>query len=81
VYLYAAATRSRNRTGWIAFWALVVFLVGIYIANMLGPPPPSARAIGVAGLAMWLLIPWAVWIDRNREPAPEPGRGAATPSS
>jgi membrane-bound metal-dependent hydrolase YbcI (DUF457 family) len=83
VYLYAAATRARNRTGQIAFWAFVVFLVGIYIANMLGPPPPSARAIGVAGLAMWLFIPWAVWIDRNREPVHGPGRSAiaATPSS
>ncbi len=68
VYLYATGTRARNRTGRVALWALVVFLVGIYIANM-GPPPPSARAIGAAGLLMWLFIPWAVWIDRNREPA------------
>ncbi len=68
VYLYASGTRARDRTGSIVFWALVVFLAGIYIANM-GPPPPSARAIGVAGLLMWLFIPWAVWIDRHREPA------------
>jgi hypothetical protein len=67
VYLYASATRARNRTGRFAFWALVVFLAGVYLANM-GPPPPSARAVGAAGLSMWLFIPWAVWIDRNREP-------------
>jgi hypothetical protein len=66
VVLYATATRPRNRTGRIAFWALVLFLAGTYLANM-GPPPPSARAIGVAGLLMWLFLPWAVWIDRNRE--------------
>jgi hypothetical protein len=66
-YLYAAGTRPQNRAGRIAFWALVVLLVVIYLANM-GPPPPSARAIGAVGLLMWLFIPWAVWIDRNREP-------------
>jgi len=67
VYLYATGTRARTRTGRVGFWALVLLLVGIYAANM-GPPPPSARAIGAAGLLMWLFIPWAVWIDRNREP-------------
>lgn len=67
VSLYAARTRARNRTGRVALWALVAFLVLVYVANM-GPPPPSARAIGMAGLLMWLFIPWAVWIDRNRAP-------------
>jgi hypothetical protein len=50
VYLYATGTRARNRTRRIAFWALVVFLVGTYVANIVGPPPPSDRAIGMAGL-------------------------------
>jgi hypothetical protein len=68
VYLYASGTRARTLTGGIAFWTLVVFLTGVYIANM-ATPPPSARAIGMAGLLMWLFIPWAVWIDRHREPA------------
>jgi hypothetical protein len=36
---------------------------------MIGPPPPNARAIGWAGLAMWLFVPWGFWIDRHREPA------------
>ena len=69
VYLYATGTRPENRTGRFALWELVIFLVGIYIANM-GPPPPSARAIGIAGLLMWLFIPWASWIDRNRQVVP-----------
>ena len=67
VYLYASGTKARNRTGRFAFWALVAVLVGIYTANALGPPPPSSTAIGVAGLATWLFIPWAIWIDRNRD--------------
>ncbi len=75
VYLYATATRARNRTGRVAFWALVAVLAVIYVANVVGPPPPGPRAIGAAGLLMWLFVPWAVWIDRNREIVG--GRGAA----
>jgi len=68
VVLYATGTRARNRTGRLAFWALVVVLVTLYVLN-LGPPPPSARAVAAAGLLMWLFIAWGAWIDRNREPA------------
>jgi hypothetical protein len=70
VYLYARTTRPRSRTGRYALWALVGSLTAIYVANVMGPPPPGPGAIGAAGLAMWLFVPWAVWIDRNREVAP-----------
>lgn len=70
VVLYATGTRARNRTGSVAFWALVAVLAALYAANLAGPPPPSARAIGAAGLLLWLFVPWAVWVDRNREPVP-----------
>jgi membrane-bound metal-dependent hydrolase YbcI (DUF457 family) len=69
VYLYWKSTRPRNRVGAFAFWSLVVFLIAIYAANILGPPPPSDRAIGAAGLALWLFVLWAAWADRNRAPA------------
>jgi hypothetical protein len=74
VWLYAAGTRPRNRTGAVSLWILVALLTATYAANAVGPPPPSAAAIGLAGLLMWLFVPWAVWIDRNREPRPEPPR-------
>ena len=68
VAVYARATRPRDRTGRLAFLALVLFLAGVYAANVAGPPPPSVRAVGAAGLLMWLFVPWAAWIDRHREP-------------
>lgn len=65
--LYLRATRTRDRIGSVALWALVVFIGIIYVLNITSPPPPSARAIGYAGLAQWLFVPWAWWIDRHRE--------------
>jgi hypothetical protein len=66
-YLYATATRPRSRTGRLALGALLAFLGAIYVANVTGPPPPNATVIGAAGLLTWLFVPWAIWIDRNRE--------------
>ena len=67
IYFYIQTTRAKNRTGVIALWALIIFLVLIYISNLFGPPPPSEQMIGVVGLSQWLLIAWGYWIDRNRE--------------
>jgi hypothetical protein len=66
VWLYTRATAARNRTGTWAFWSLVVFLVVMHLGNVFGPPPPSVGAIAWAGHAMWLLILWGYWVDRNR---------------
>jgi len=66
VLVYATGTRARNRTGAVALWALVAFLVVVYAANATSPPPPGAEAVGAAGLLMWLFVPWGAWIDRNR---------------
>ncbi|MEO8382352.1 MAG: hypothetical protein ABI779_22010 [Acidobacteriota bacterium] len=66
LWLYFRATNARDRTGTVALWSLVVFLGIVYIANITSPPPPSARAIGLAGLAQWLFVPWGYWIDRHR---------------
>ena len=77
VFLYATGTRARNRTGRIAFWALVVVLAALYVAN-LSPPPPSVQIVAASGVLMWLFIAWAAWIDRNREPV-TPATGASGP--
>lgn len=66
VFYYLKVTRAKKKMGSWSFWSLIVFLVIIYISNLFGPPPPSADAIPYVGLAMWLFIPWAFWIDRNR---------------
>jgi len=65
--VYAGMTRARDRIGRYALGGLVAFLLVIYAANVLGPPPPSVAAIAWTCIAMWLLVAWAGWIDRHRE--------------
>jgi hypothetical protein len=66
IWLYTRATVAKNRTGTWALWSLVGFLALVYALNVFGPPPPSVGAIAIAGHAMWLIVLWGYWIDRNR---------------
>ena len=66
VWLYASCTRALNRRGSIGFWALVLFLLAVYIANLVGPPPPSSTAVAWTAQALWLVVIWGFWIDRHR---------------
>lgn len=66
ISLYVRTTTARDRIGSIGFWSLVGLLGLIYAANLLGPPPPDASMIAVAGNASWLFVLWAYWVDRHR---------------
>jgi hypothetical protein len=48
---------------------LATFLFIAYIGNVLGPPPPSATAVAVSALALWLIPFWGIWIERHRDAA------------
>jgi hypothetical protein len=65
--LYLRSTVALDRAGRYGIWSLIGFLALVYLGNLLGPPPPGEEAIAVAGLAQWLLIPWAWWADRHRK--------------
>ena len=66
VWAYSRCTTALNRRGEIGFWALVLFLLAVYIANLLGPPPPSAVAVAWTAQALWLIVAWGFWVDHNR---------------
>jgi len=67
--IYASVTRPRDATGRYALWALVATLAAIYVASLVGPPPPDAKVVAYSALAGWLFVAWAYWIDRHRAPA------------
>ena len=66
VWFYSRCTKPLNRKGSIGLWLLVSFLLIVYLANVFGPPPPSAVAVAWSAQAMWLIVAWGFWIDRNR---------------
>ena len=66
-FLYIKSTRAKNRRGSWGVWIFLGFLIAMYLGGLFGPPPPSAEAIAIVGLAQWLFVFWAYWIDRNRE--------------
>jgi membrane-bound metal-dependent hydrolase YbcI (DUF457 family) len=68
VAVYVRTTRAINWRGAFALWSLVVLLPVFYAMTLFGPPPSSADFIKYGGLTGWLFVPWAWWIDRNREP-------------
>jgi len=68
IYIYFRMTKAVDRTGKVAFWALIVFLVATYAMNIFGPAPPAGgeRVVAFSALLLWLLVPWGYWIDRHR---------------
>ena len=69
VWIYLRQTRAAGRKGLWGFWALIAFLLVVYLATALGPQPaadtPPAAIAGPA-LAFWLVIAWGWWVDRHR---------------
>jgi membrane-bound metal-dependent hydrolase YbcI (DUF457 family) len=72
VFLYLRSTRAKDRFGWIGLWTFLLFLLGTYIGNIFGPPPPSLEMLEWVGQGQWLLVAWAYWIDQHREPVTSP---------
>lgn len=70
VWLYATATRARDRVGRYAFWGLIAFLVVSYVGSLYSPPPPTMFALAVGGIVFgWLFVGWAAWGDAHRDTA------------
>jgi membrane-bound metal-dependent hydrolase YbcI (DUF457 family) len=67
IWIYVSVTSPKDKIGSYGFWSLMTVLALIYIVNIIGPPPPDAKAIGYSGLGLWLSVIWAYWADKHRE--------------
>jgi len=66
VVLYLRTTATKDKVGTWAVWALIAFLVAVYLSNLFEPPPPNVTALAWVGQSQWLLILWGYWVDRHR---------------
>jgi hypothetical protein len=66
VALYVTMTRPNDAIGRWSLAALVALPTVIYLANILGPPPPSATAVAATALAPWVYPVGAWWSDAHR---------------
>jgi membrane-bound metal-dependent hydrolase YbcI (DUF457 family) len=66
VFIYLKTTRAKDRTGKYALWAFVVILLLSYFGNVVGPPPPNAKALVFFAPVVWIYIALAAWADRHR---------------
>lgn len=69
VYLYARATRARDRIGSYAFYLYAALLLVLFIGDRYSPPPASVREILVGSLIFeTILLVWPAWFDHHRVP-------------
>ena len=70
IAIYMRATRRRDRTGTVAWWAMVGLLLALYIPGPWSRPPPSENTVAILGIvALAIFGPWAYWLDTHREPS------------
>jgi len=48
---------------------LLALLPVLWLSAAFGPPPPDERSLAWFALVGWLIVPWAGWVDRHRDPA------------
>jgi len=69
VWLYAQATRPRDRIGRYVFLIYVVLLLALFIGDRFGTDPATVNEIiwpGIIAEVVLLVIP--AWFDRHRTP-------------
>src|ERR1700735_265570 len=69
VGMYVRATRALDRTGRYALLAYVIVLFAAYVSDRFSAAPSSVdQLVGFGIVAELVLLPWAWWFDRHREP-------------
>ena len=66
LWLYLGASSTRDRIGTWALAGLVALSTLIWISQPWAPIPESASAVAMGALVLWLLPPWAMWIEKHR---------------
>jgi hypothetical protein len=68
-WLYAAATRPRDKAGTWGFCAFGAVLIAWFLLGFRIPPPVNPNLFSVLGVVLILFVSWAYWIDDHRKNA------------
>jgi membrane-bound metal-dependent hydrolase YbcI (DUF457 family) len=63
---YMRRASARSAGGRWGLYGLVAVMTLIWAAGPFSPPPPSATAVAISALAIWVFPLWAGWIDRRQ---------------
>jgi membrane associated rhomboid family serine protease len=76
--LYLRGQRARSWVGVISLGSLVGVCTVMWALGPWAPPPPNVRALAWFALGGWMMVPWALWVDRSfQERSPTPRRPSA----
>lgn len=65
-WLYAQHTEPVDRIGRYAFAGFIIVIAAVYLASLVGPPPPDTNVLAWSAQGLWLFVIWAYWLDRHR---------------
>lgn len=63
---YRSVSEPVDRIGTLSLVALVALTTVIWVSQPWAPLPESTTAVAGGALILWLLLPWAHWIERHR---------------
>ena len=69
LWAYLGTSSASDRVGRWSLIALVGVTGLIWVTQPWAPLPPTAGAVAWGALILWLLPPWAFWIERHRTSA------------
>ena len=65
--IYLRSTRATGRPGSLGLYGLMALCTALWLSQPWAPPPPGETAVALGALALFLLPPWAAWVEAHRE--------------
>lgn len=66
LWLYASSSSARDQIGRWGLVGLAALSAVLWISQPWSPPPPNATAVALGSFVLWLLPPWARWVEAHR---------------